>query len=102
MPANLGPTEIIIIAAVIFVLFGAKKMPDAARSFGRSLRIFKSETKGLRDEDDKEHGEHKEHKDRDESSGGHTRTETQELAAGDNESVLDGRVLDRDRAHQHR
>lgn len=48
---NLGTTEIIIIALVILVLFGSKKLPDAARSFGRSLRIFKAETKGLRDDD---------------------------------------------------
>jgi sec-independent protein translocase protein TatA len=48
---NLGTTEIIIIALVILVLFGSKKLPDAARSFGRSLRIFKAETKGLRDDE---------------------------------------------------
>lgn len=48
---NLGTTEIIIIALVVLVLFGSKKLPDAARSFGRSLRIFKAETKGLRDDD---------------------------------------------------
>lgn len=30
-----------------FLVFGAKRMPDAARGLGRSLRIFKSETKGL-------------------------------------------------------
>lgn len=51
---NLGPTELIIIAVVIMVLFGAKKMPDAARSLGRSMRIFKSETKGMRGDDDEE------------------------------------------------
>ncbi len=33
------------------VLFGAKRLPDASRSLGRSLRIFKAETKGLRDDD---------------------------------------------------
>lgn len=48
---NLGTTEIIIIAIVIMVLFGSKKLPDAARSIGRSLRIFKAETKGLREDD---------------------------------------------------
>jgi sec-independent protein translocase protein TatA len=34
------------------LLFGAKKLPDAARGLGRSLRIFKAETKGLRDDDE--------------------------------------------------
>jgi sec-independent protein translocase protein TatA len=33
------------------VLFGAKRLPDASRSLGRSMRIFKAETKGLRDDD---------------------------------------------------
>ena len=50
--AGLGTTEIIIIALVIVLLFGARKLPEAARGIGRSLRIFKAETKGLRDDDD--------------------------------------------------
>lgn len=49
---NLGPTEIILILAVIVLLFGAKKLPELARGSGRALRIFKSETKGLMDDDD--------------------------------------------------
>jgi sec-independent protein translocase protein TatA len=49
---DLGVWEILIIAVVILVLFGSKKLPDTARSMGRSLRIFKSETKGLRDDDE--------------------------------------------------
>ncbi|GGM69579.1 hypothetical protein GCM10011609_01620 [Lentzea pudingi] len=48
---NLGPTELIIIAVVIILLFGAKKLPDMARSIGKSAKIFKAETKGLRDQD---------------------------------------------------
>jgi sec-independent protein translocase protein TatA len=49
--AGLGWPELLLIAVVIMVLFGSKKMPDAARSLGRSLRIFKSETKGLVNDD---------------------------------------------------
>ena len=49
---NIGPTELIIIAVVIILLFGAKKLPDMARSLGRSAKIFKAETKGLRDDDE--------------------------------------------------
>jgi len=45
---NLGATELIIIAVVIILLFGAKKMPDMARSLGRSMRIIKAETKGMK------------------------------------------------------
>ncbi|WP_250281396.1 MULTISPECIES: Sec-independent protein translocase subunit TatA [unclassified Frankia] len=44
---NLGTPELLIIAFVVILLFGSKKLPDAARSLGRSLRIFKAETKGL-------------------------------------------------------
>lgn len=39
--------ELILVVLVIVLLFGAKRLPDAARSVGRSLRIFKAETKGL-------------------------------------------------------
>jgi sec-independent protein translocase protein TatA len=47
---QIGAPEIIIVALVILALFGYKKLPDAARAIGRSARIFKAETKGLRDE----------------------------------------------------
>ncbi|MDQ3592554.1 MAG: Sec-independent protein translocase subunit TatA [Actinomycetota bacterium] len=50
---SLGTTEILIIAAVLILLFGAKKLPDLARGSGRALRIFKSETKGLMADEDK-------------------------------------------------
>lgn len=49
---GLGTTELVLILAVIILLFGAAKLPDLARSTGRSLRIFKAETKGLMDDDD--------------------------------------------------
>lgn len=42
--------EWLIILVLILVLFGAKRLPDAARGLGRSLRILKSETKGLHDD----------------------------------------------------
>jgi sec-independent protein translocase protein TatA len=48
---DLGWPEILIIAVVVLVLFGSAKLPAAARSLGRSLRIFKAETKGLHDDD---------------------------------------------------
>lgn len=49
---DIGWPEIAIIAVVILVLFGSKKLPDAARSLGRSMRILKTEVKGLHDDDD--------------------------------------------------
>jgi sec-independent protein translocase protein TatA len=48
---NLGAPEIILIILAILLLFGYKKLPDASRSFGRSLRIFKGEMKGMKDDD---------------------------------------------------
>jgi sec-independent protein translocase protein TatA len=47
----LKPWHILIFVGVLVLLFGAKRLPDAARSLGRSLRIIKAETKGLIDED---------------------------------------------------
>jgi sec-independent protein translocase protein TatA len=48
---NLGPLEIGLIILAILLLFGYKKLPDASRSLGRSLRIFKGEMKGMKDDD---------------------------------------------------
>jgi sec-independent protein translocase protein TatA len=48
---NLGPLEIALIVLAILLLFGYKKLPDASRSLGRSLRIFKGEMKGMKDDD---------------------------------------------------
>jgi TatA/E family protein of Tat protein translocase len=49
---NLGPREIVILLIVVLVLFGAKRLPDSARSLGRSMRIFKSEMKEMKADDD--------------------------------------------------
>jgi sec-independent protein translocase protein TatA len=43
--------HIIVLVGVIVLLFGAKRLPDAARALGRSLRIIKAETRGLADDD---------------------------------------------------
>jgi sec-independent protein translocase protein TatA len=48
---SLGAPEIILIILAVLLLFGYKKLPDASRSIGRSLRIFKGEMKGLKDDD---------------------------------------------------
>ncbi|RSN45435.1 MULTISPECIES: Sec-independent protein translocase subunit TatA [Actinomadura] len=50
--AGLGTTEILIILAVVLLLFGSAKLPQLARSLGKSARILKAETKGLHDDDD--------------------------------------------------
>lgn len=46
-----GGWELVLIILVIVLLFGAKKLPELARGTGQALRIFKTETKGLRDDD---------------------------------------------------
>lgn len=53
---RLGPTEIILILVVLILLFGAKKIPDLARSLGRSLNEFKKgrEESGKDEPDDKD------------------------------------------------
>ena len=48
MPQGL---EWLVILAIVVLVFGAAKLPDLARSSGQALRIFKTETKGLRDDD---------------------------------------------------
>lgn len=47
---GLQPTHWIIVAVVLVILFGSKKLPDAARGLGRSLRIFKSEVKEMQND----------------------------------------------------
>ncbi|HEY3754069.1 MAG TPA: Sec-independent protein translocase subunit TatA [Pseudonocardiaceae bacterium] len=46
-----GWPHLLIIAVLIILLFGAKRLPDAARGIGKSMRIFKAETRGLQDDD---------------------------------------------------
>ncbi|MHA3705145.1 Sec-independent protein translocase subunit TatA, partial [Jatrophihabitans sp. YIM 134969] len=45
------PWHLIVLAIVVVALFGYNKLPDVTRSVGRSLRIFKTEMKGLSEDD---------------------------------------------------
>jgi len=74
MPQGL---EWLVILAIVVLVFGAAKLPDLARSSGQALRIFKTETKGLRDDedDDKLTVEQREIEARNEAQG-EARTET--------------------------
>jgi sec-independent protein translocase protein TatA len=47
-------SEWVIVAVVgVVLLFGAKKLPDMARGLGQSMRIFKAETRGLKEDDER-------------------------------------------------
>jgi sec-independent protein translocase protein TatA len=48
---TLRPWHIAVLVVLLVLLFGAKRLPDAARSLGRSMRILKAETRGLADDD---------------------------------------------------
>ena len=46
-----SPWKILIVALVILVLFGSKKLPSAARSLGQSMRILKKEVQDLHEDE---------------------------------------------------
>lgn len=48
---GLEPWHLIVVAIVVIVLFGSKKLPDAARGLGKSMRILKSEAKAMKSDD---------------------------------------------------
>ena len=47
---TVGPWEILLIVFVVLLLFGATKLPELARSVGRSARIFKSEVNEMQND----------------------------------------------------
>jgi len=49
------PSHWLVLAIVVVVLFGYKKLPDASRSIGRSLRIFRTEMKGMSSDEQARH-----------------------------------------------
>ncbi len=57
MTGALSPTHWLIIIGLVVLLFGAKKLPDAARGVGKSLRILKAETAALSGDDQKDDGQ---------------------------------------------
>lgn len=52
MPFLREPSHILLLLIVVVILFGAKRLPDSARSLGRSMRIFKSEMKEMKNDSD--------------------------------------------------
>lgn len=49
----MSPTHWLIVLGVLVLLFGAKKLPELARSVGQSTRLFRGEMRGLREEEEK-------------------------------------------------
>ncbi|CAM5282688.1 Sec-independent protein translocase subunit TatA [Streptomyces griseus] len=47
---GLEPWHLLILAVIVVVVFGSKKLPDTARALGQSMRILKSEAKAMKDE----------------------------------------------------
>ncbi|MEU0068273.1 Sec-independent protein translocase subunit TatA [Streptomyces sp. NPDC006332] len=47
---GLEPWHLLVLAIVVILLFGSRKLPDTARALGKSMRILKSEAKALKDE----------------------------------------------------
>ncbi|GAB2673280.1 Sec-independent protein translocase subunit TatA [Thalassiella azotivora] len=70
-----NPLLLILLVLIIVLVFGANRLPGAARSLGRSMRIFKSEVKEMKDDD-----------------GG-------AKASSDSSAPLEGRVHPADRRH---
>ncbi|MEE4545220.1 Sec-independent protein translocase subunit TatA [Streptomyces sp. V4-01] len=48
---GLEPWHLIVVAIVVILMFGSKKLPDAARGLGKSMRILKSEAKAMKSDD---------------------------------------------------
>jgi sec-independent protein translocase protein TatA len=46
------PSHILLIVLVLVILFGSRRLPDVARGMGQSMRIFKSEVKKMKDDDE--------------------------------------------------
>jgi sec-independent protein translocase protein TatA len=58
------PSHLLLVLVVVVVLFGSRRLPDAARGLGRSMRIFKSEVKQMKDDDVEEERRRAEPRDR--------------------------------------
>jgi sec-independent protein translocase protein TatA len=50
---SLGGWEFVILIGILVLLFGAKRLPDMARSIGQSARVFKGEMKGMKGDDER-------------------------------------------------
>ena len=49
---TLGPTEIVVLLVLVLILFGAKRLPELARSLGQGVKEFKKSVKEIREDVD--------------------------------------------------
>ncbi len=94
--------HIVILAVVILVLFGAKRLPDASRSIGRSLKIFKSEVKELNSGDDDKPAPGAAHTETTVTTTTPTAPATNGATAAGSAPVVQRPVEDREPVDQHR
>lgn len=47
---RIGVNELLLVAVIVLLVFGAKRLPDTARALGKSMRILKSETSAMRND----------------------------------------------------
>ena len=90
-----NPVLLVVVLLLVVLLFGAKRLPDAARSIGRSMRIFKSEVKEMKDDGKDSKGENESTIVDGETvreSGTSTSTGTNGSTAADSASNSDGTV----------
>jgi sec-independent protein translocase protein TatA len=80
---GLGVTEIILIALIVLLLFGASRIPKIMKSFGKGVRDMKKEYHGIKDEVDEIKSDIKSGIDAEPSSSGNNK-EKRESAANDN------------------
>jgi sec-independent protein translocase protein TatA len=78
-----SPVHLLILVLVIVLVFGSRRLPDAARGLGRSLRIFKAEVKEMREED-------------------RPKTAAPAEPPAPNSEALEGRIVDERRAERAR
>ncbi|MGV9823853.1 Sec-independent protein translocase subunit TatA [Nocardia xishanensis] len=52
MTGAISPWHVLVVVLIFLLFFGSKRLPDAARSIGRSMRIFKSEVSQMQAENE--------------------------------------------------
>lgn len=77
---GIGPPELLVIFLIILILFGAKRLPDLAKSLGRSINEFKNATQNIKDDLDITKDESKLPKDEPKDSGKKDDAEKNNLA----------------------